>query len=96
MGLDGTSGLRISGDAEIAIDDLAAPDVDVALTGMTDTGGGAVSDMRWDGISVARGAFEASDMNGSIEGRFYGAGHNEAGGVFQRNGIVGAFGATRE
>ena len=96
VGLDGTSGLRIEGSAELAIDDLAAPDVDLALTGMTDTGGGAVPDMRWDGISVARGAFEASDMNGSIEGRFYGAGHNEAGGVFQRNGIVGAFGATRE
>ncbi len=96
VGLDGTSGLRIEGDAELAIDDLAAPDVDVALTGMTDTGGGEVSDMRWEGISVAQGAFEASDMNGSIEGRFYGAGHNEAGGVFQRNGIVGAFGATRE
>ncbi len=96
VGLDGTSGLRIEGSAGIAIDDLAAPDVDVALTGMTDTGGGAVPDMRWAGISVAQGAFEASDMNGSIEGRFYGAGHNEAGGVFQRNGIVGAFGATRE
>ena len=96
VGLDGTSGLRIEGSAGIAIDDLAAPDVDVALTGMTDTGGGAVPDMRWDGISVAQGAFEASDMSGSIEGRFYGAGHNEAGGVFQRNGIVGAFGATRE
>ena len=87
---------RIEGDAEIAIDDLAAPDVDIALTGMTATGGAAVADMRWEDISVAQGAFRTSGTNGSIEGRFYGAGHGEAGGVFERNGIAGAFGATRE
>ncbi len=94
VGADGAG--RIEGDAEIAIDDLSAPDVDIALTGMTATGGAAVADMRWEDISVARGAFRTNGMNGSIEGRFYGAGHNEAGGVFERNGIVGAFGATRE
>ena len=94
VGADGAR--RIEGDAEIAIDDLAAPDVDIALTGMTATGGGEVADMRWEDISVTQGAFEASGANGSIEGRFYGAGHGEAGGVFERNGIVGAFGATRE
>ena len=94
VGADGAR--RIEGDAEIAIDDLEAPDVDIALTGMTATGGAAVADMRWEDISVAQGAFRTSGMNGSIEGRFYGASHGEAGGVFERNGIAGAFGATRE
>ena len=51
--------------------------------------------MRWAGIPVARGAFEASGASGSIEGRFYGGNHGEVGGVFERNGIVGAFGAER-
>ena len=33
---------------------------------------------------------------GQISGQFYGPNHEEVGGVFERNHIVGAFGATRE
>ena len=95
MGLEGADGLRIEGAAEIRIGDFARPELDVAFTGMRAAGGAARADMRWTGISVARGAFEASGATGSIEGRFYGRNHGEVGGVFERNGIVGAFGAER-
>lgn len=96
VGLEGATGLAIEGDAEIGIDDLASPDVDVALTGLMDSDGAARADMRWDGIALSSGAFQSSGVNGSIEGRFYGAGRDEVGGVFESNGILGAFGAERE
>ena len=96
VGLDGGSGQRIEGDAEIAIEDFAAAAVDIVFTGLSEAGGGTKPDLRWEDLAVAEGAFQTSGRNGSIEGRFYGAGHDEAGGVFERNGIVGAFGATRD
>ena len=96
VGLERASGQRVEGSAELRIGDFASPEVDIAFTGMTDSAGAARSDMRWDDIPVARGAFRSSGATGSIEGRFYGAGQGEAGGVFERNGIVGAFGAQRE
>ena len=96
VGLERASGQRVEGSAELRIGDFGSPEADIAFTGMTDSGGAVRPDMRWDDIPVARGAFRSSDATGSIEGRFYGAGHGEAGGVFERNGIVGAFGAERE
>ncbi len=94
-GLEGAAGLRVKGAAEIRIGDFARPELDIAFTGMRAADGAARADMRWEDIPVARGAFEASDATGSIEGRFYGRNHGEVGGVFERNGIVGAFGAER-
>ena len=94
VGMDG--GQRLEGDAAIGIDDLARPEADIAFTGIVYAAGGSRADMRWEDISVARGAFEASDAGGSIEGRFYGSDREEVGGIFERSGIVGAFGATRE
>ncbi len=87
---------RLEGDAAIGIDDLARPEADIAFTGIVDAAGGSRADMRWEDISVARGGFEASDGGGSIEGRFYGSDREEVGGIFDRSGIVGAFGAAKE
>ena len=95
VGLERASGQRVEGSAELRIGDFASPEVDIAFIGMTDGGGATRPDMRWDDIPVTRGAFRSGDPTGSIEGRFYGAGQGEAGGVFERNGIVGAFGAER-
>ena len=94
VGMDG--GRRIAGDAEIGIDNLARPEADIAFTGIVEADGASRADMRWEDISVARGAFEASDAGGSIEGRFYGSDREEVGGIFERSGIVGAFGAAKE
>ena len=94
VGIDTRTGQRIEGDAAIGIDDFARPDVDVALTGIADTGGRARADLRWNDIPLANGAFR-SDTAGSIEGRFYGNDHREAGDIFERDRLLGAFGALR-
>ena len=49
----------------------------------------------WNSIPLAAdGTFESA--NSDIKGSFYGAGHEEVGGTFNRNNIIGAFGATRQ
>ena len=45
VGIDTRTGQRVEGDAAIMIDDFARPDVDVALTGIADTGGRALADL---------------------------------------------------
>ena len=94
VGIDTRTGQRIEGAAAIMIDDFARPDVDVAFTGITDIGGRARADLGWNDIPLANGAFR-SDAGGSIEGRFYGNDHREAGGIFERDRLLGAFGASR-
>ena len=44
---------------------------------------------------LAQGAFEARDGTASIEWQFYGSNHGEVGGIFERNRLIGAFGASR-
>ncbi len=41
---------------------------------------------------MRNGSFQAS----GLDGRFYGPSHEEAGGVFERGGIVGAFSLNRQ
>ena len=72
--------------------DFDAVTVDVALTRITDLESGARhADMRWSDLAMTGGTFRGAGM----EGRFYGPGHEQAGGVFDRNRINGAFGARR-
>ena len=94
VGIDTRTGQRIEGNAAIGIDEFTRPDVDVALTGIADTGGRARADLLWNGIPLANGAFR-SDAASSIEGRFYGNDHREVGGIFERDRLLGAFGASR-
>ncbi len=49
------------------------------------------SDMTWDDLLLTEGGFSAD----TIQGQFYGPDHEEIGGVFERDNIVGAFGASR-
>ena len=95
VGMDTRTWERIEGDAMIEIDDFARPDVDVALTGIEDARGRARADLRWEDIPVVQGAFQARDMAASIEGRFYGSDHEEVGGIFERDRLIGAFGGSR-
>ena len=95
VGIDGATRERIEGDAEIGIDDFARPDVDIALTGIRDAGGRVRADLVWKDIPMARGHFQARDTTGSIEGRFFGSNHEEVGGIFRRDRLVGAFGGSR-
>ena len=67
--------------------------VDVDITDMTDVATGTVyDDMAWEGLLLREGGFETFE----IRGRFFGPDHEEVGGVFERDQVSGAFGATRE
>ena len=50
------------------------------------------SDIRWQGVPMRSGSFQASGLDGS----FYGPNHEEAGDVFERGGIAGAFSLARQ
>lgn len=86
----------VQGDAAV-VADLDNVNVDVAFTGIVnlDTGG-ARNDMTWTDLPMSAGGFSQGSGSNRIEGRFYGPGHEEAGGIFERGGIVGAFGAKRQ
>ena len=59
-------------------------------------------DISWSDLAVTNGEFMggapdgSTRMEGSIQGHFYGANHEEVGGVFQQGGFVGSFGAARQ
>ena len=90
------------GDARITIDDLAAPDVDVSFTNIHNvTEGVPHDDMSWENLRIQDdglfgGLAGERDGNEYIAGMFTGPRHQEVGGEFRRNGIVGAFGAKRQ
>ena len=71
----------------LTLEDLAAPRVNLKLSGPD------VGTFNWSDIPLHDGSFNAGD--GSMQGRFYGTQHQEAGGVFARNGWLGAFGTRR-
>ena len=103
------------GDAQIRIDDLAAPTVpgpgqdpgelmnaDVSFTNIWNvTDQTPQTDMTWENLAVADGLFGSGSFEGTymceyIVGMFNGPGHQEVGGHFWRDGIKGAFGASRQ
>ena len=83
----------VQGDAAVTVD-FARNNAGVAFTNIKDlsTRSGLPS-MEWSGLAIGTdGRFGASD----IRATFYGPNHEEVGGVFERNNIVGAFGAKRQ
>ena len=74
---------------------FAKPRIDVEFTNIRNLNNDmdTIGDMKWKDIPLADGAFSADD--GSIEGVFYGGNHDEVGGVFDKNDIIGAYGASR-
>ena len=82
----------VQGDARVTVS-FSDMDLDVALTGIASVqSADPYDDMTWAGLAMRDGAFGSA----TLSGRFFGPGHEEVGGVFDRNGIVGAFGAGRE
>ena len=69
---------------------------DIAFTNIRDLDAGSGrSDMSWRAIPLTDGGFLIGSVGNQIEGRFYGPNHEEVGGIFERNHIIGAFGAKR-
>lgn len=97
VSLTETIGDVIQGDAAITIPDLSSPRIGVEFTNIynLDTRRSR-TDMTWDGIALNNGSFETGSDGNSIEGRFYGPNHEEVGGIFERDEVIGAFGAKRQ
>ncbi|MCY4555660.1 MAG: hypothetical protein OXF79_04635 [Chloroflexi bacterium] len=90
VGVDTEESETVKGHAAIRIRDFSNPAVDVAFTRVR-APSGPRDDMTWTGLSLEGGTFTAS----SIHGTFFGDRHTEVAGTFDRNRVVGAFGARR-
>ena len=91
-------GDRLQGGAALNYD-LSANALDVAFSGIKniDTGAAHTTEtvMFQDVPTTPTGTFESGLEGNRIQGGFYGPGHAEAAGVFEKTNIVGAFGARR-
>ena len=91
-------GALVLGDSRLTFD-FARNDIDVVLTGIRSEDGTAYADLIWENIPTESGRFASRSgfvADGFVHGNFYGPNHEEVGGVFDRNQIVGAFGAKRQ
>ena len=86
-----TIGEEVTGDADMTAD-LAAATVDLTLSAIAAPSGARSPDIAWQDVPMRSGAFDAS----GLQGRFYGPGHAEAGGVFRHDGIEGVFSLARD
>ena len=87
---------QIRGDADLTIANFADPKLDVAFTNIRDVDADrARADMAWDDVPMTNGGFETGSDGNSIQGKFYGPNHEEVGGIFERDQVIGAFGAKR-
>ena len=86
-------GRPVWGGAEINVDFVDA-DVDVAFTGWRYHLEGNIwhPDITWNDLPLSDGEFGST----TIHGVFYGPNHEEVGGAFRRDGLLGTFGGTRE
>ncbi len=85
-----TNNRLVRGEATLQIDDLSSPSVDVTLSPEIHP------KMTWTGLPLANGRFSNRlSESDYIKGELYGPAVEEAGGVFERNRLVGAFGAKQ-
>ena len=96
VGVDTEEWQAVEGHASIRISNFPNPEVDAHLTQIAEVDGGSPrEDMSWRGIPITREGFKSGSSGDSIQGTFYGPGHEEVGGVFEKSEILGAFGARR-
>lgn len=85
-------GQGVLGDAALEVDFPTAT-LDLTFSNIAGTENGARhAVIAWQNVPMSGGAFEAT----GLDGRFYGPNHEETGGVFERNGIAGAFSLGRQ
>lgn len=92
-------GIGVRGHATLTYD-FMNKNIDVSLTNVQNSspemdGKQAYPNMTWQNLPVRDGRFGADFDAPTLEGRFYGPNHEEVGGIFERNQIIGAFGAKR-
>lgn len=84
----------VSGKSSIVIRDFPNPVVDASLTEIS-TPGRQIGDVTYTGVPVTDSGFQSATEGHSIQGSFYGPNHEEAGGIFESEQVLGAFGAKR-
>ena len=94
----GQVGTRLVGGANLALS-IADNTVDVVFSDIRDNSNNqkwTIASIEFEDVPVkASGTFESGDSGNLIRGGFYGAGHAEAAGVFEKGDIVGGFGVKR-
>ena len=90
----------VRGRADLTISIFADRKLDVTFSEIRHVDGGPpLKDMHWRDVPMTDGGFETgyvgNSIKGKIKGKFYGPDHLEAGGIFERNKVIGAFGAKR-
>ncbi len=93
-------GIGVRGHARLTYD-FANEDIDVFLSNIQNAnaavdGRQIYPNLTWQNLPVRNGRFGADFDDPTLEGRFYGPNHEEVGGIFERNQIIGAFGAKRQ
>ena len=93
-------GNMLQGDATLTYTGGASSSLDAAFTNIQDLDRDAshsTTSVRFDDIPVAAdGTYRAGLIGNQIQGGFYGSRHEEAAGIFEQAGIVGAFGAKQQ
>ena len=98
IGMHKTGGV-IQGDAMITVENPSSNTIRLIefanIVNLND--GTEVRDMNWVNVSIGTdGTFSRNTTNTNINGAFFGTDHAEVGGTFNRNGIIGAFGGTKQ
>ena len=84
-------GAPVFGNARLEVDPEVAT-VDVTFSQST----GGHADMAWQDLGLVNGAFSHRNGYESLDGAFFGDGHEGAAGEFKRDRLDGVFGAIRE
>lgn len=91
----------IHGEATATVD-FVSSDMDLAFSNLVDLNDADRNstlngmDWTWENLSLTDGDFKSGSGANQVQGRFYGPNHEEVGGTFERNQVLGAFGAARQ
>ena len=94
IGVTSDSNHLVQGDAEVEIRDFSASPL-VAFVEFTDIYNletrARIQNMGWANLSLTDGGFShTGNLTGYIKGTFYGMTHDEVGGIFDREGVIGS------
>ncbi len=89
-------GVAVAGEAYVTLNSVdSGLEADVWFTRLHNVEE-RLDDMRWSGLALQEGGFGRRDAeNDWIAGQFFGDGHEEVAGVFERAGVNGAFGGRK-
>ena len=99
VGVNKSSGDIIQGrlDMEVVIAGNLSPRANLNFENIVNiTNGSSLPNIHWQHLFIATNGTFSSTTGGDINGTFYGANQAEVGGTINRDGIIGAFGGTRQ